>query len=112
MDPNPIKSSGVLLARVRDAIEPTLLRAGFRLDHRNDPRVTLGPKHRWIHYARGQERLSLDWDDWKAKLSLMLVDEHGTIHEIAVVSYEGAHVSANLLDRTAQFILAVQSSPM
>ena len=109
MDPNPIKHPAVLLARVREAIEPVLRDAGFRYEGRNDPRRRRGPRHLWIDYRRGQEVVSLDWDDWRVELSLTATDERGAIHEIALISF--ARAPGELLKRADQFVQSVQRSP-
>jgi hypothetical protein len=111
MDPNPVKHLAVLLARVREAIEPVLCEAGFTYEGRNKVRGIRAPQHRWIHYCRGQEVVSLDLDDWQAKLSLTAVDERGAMHEVALISLQGVGTPDELVERAAQFVQSVQQSP-
>jgi hypothetical protein len=37
MDPNPFKHPAIILAKIRTAIEPSLLAAGFQFNGRNKP---------------------------------------------------------------------------
>lgn len=59
MDPNPIKHPAVMLARVRDAVEPALLAAGFKLQGRNKPER---PVYLFIDYTDGARVFHLAWD--------------------------------------------------
>ncbi len=88
MDPNPIKHPAVLLARVRDSIEPTLLNAGFQFDSRNSPRDP-GRTHLWIDYVRGDDFIGLRWDRWQKTLSLELITSSEDFEMIACVSLSG-----------------------
>jgi|GEM_PF-933969 len=72
MDPNPIKHPAVMLARVRDAIEPALLAAGFRLQGRNHPER---PVFLWIDYTDGARVFHLAWDRRDSNRFIGLVAE-------------------------------------
>ncbi len=110
MDPNPIKNPAVLLAHVRDAIEPALLAAGFRLEGRNDPRRRSEPPHLWIDYSQGQELASIRWDAWQATLSLVMIDESSVVHDLALVAFSGVRSASELTARADKFIRSAQNS--
>jgi hypothetical protein len=57
--PNPFKHPAIILARLRTAIEPSLLAAGFVFDGRNKPSV---PLYLYLDYSRGSELFRLSWD--------------------------------------------------
>ena len=59
MDPNPFKHPAIILAKIRTAIEPSLLAAGFRFDGRNKPSK---PLHLYLDYSRQGELFRLSWD--------------------------------------------------
>ena len=110
MDPNPIKHPAVLLAHVREVIEPILHAAGYHFQNRNDPRGC-GPQHLWIDYSRGPELVSLRWDAWQAKLSLEAIDANGILQEIALVGFAGARAKNEIMDRANGFIQIVRLAP-
>ena len=51
-DPSPFKHPAIILAKIRDAIEPSLAAAGFKFDGRNKPRT---PVYLYLDYSRGDE---------------------------------------------------------
>jgi hypothetical protein len=59
MDPNPFKHPAVVLARLRDGIEPALFAAGFSFDGRNKPDR---PFYLFLDYARGDTLFRLARD--------------------------------------------------
>jgi hypothetical protein len=59
MDPYPFKHPAIVLARIRDGIEPSLRAAGFQSDGRNKPST---PLHLYLDYARAGELFRLSWD--------------------------------------------------
>ncbi len=59
MDPNPFKHPAIMLARIRDAIAPSLAAAGFKLVGRNKPPTSV---HLYIDYSRGNDLFRLSWD--------------------------------------------------
>lgn len=59
MDPNPFKHPAVILAKMRTAIEPSLLGAGFQFDGRNNPSI---PIYLYLDYSRPGELFRLSWD--------------------------------------------------
>jgi hypothetical protein len=59
MDPNPFKHPAIILAKLRKAIEPSLLAAGFRFDGRNKPSK---PLYLYLDYSRQGELFRLSWD--------------------------------------------------
>lgn len=109
MDRYPIKNPGVLLARVRDLLEPLFLRAGLQFENRNDPRVDRGPRHLWIDYSRGKEVVSLRLDFRQAIMSLSAMDQSGDIRQIASTSFEDCPIQ-EITDRANQFVESVRQS--
>jgi len=59
MDPNPFKHPAIILARIHEAIEPSLAAAGFKFDGRNKPPA---PVYLFIDYSRGNDLFRLTWD--------------------------------------------------
>jgi hypothetical protein len=59
MDPNPFKHPAIILARIRKAIEPSLLAAGFEFNGRNKPSR---PIYLYLDYSRPGELFRLSWD--------------------------------------------------
>ncbi len=59
MDPNFLKHPAVILAKMRNAIEPSLVAAGFSFDDRNKPSV---PLHLFLDYSRQESLFRLSWD--------------------------------------------------
>jgi hypothetical protein len=59
MDPNPFKHPAIILAKTRDAIEPSLDAAGFSFDTRNKPPV---PIYLYLDYTRSDGLFRLSWD--------------------------------------------------
>lgn len=59
MDPNPFKHPAIVLARIRKAVEPSLIAAGFQFDGRNKPER---PVHLYLDYSRPGELFRLAWD--------------------------------------------------
>jgi hypothetical protein len=59
MDPYPFKHPAIILAKVRKAVEPSLIAAGFRFDGRNKP---ASPVYLYLDYSRSAELLRLAWD--------------------------------------------------
>jgi hypothetical protein len=55
-DPNPYKSTGLLLARLRSELEPDLLSAGYHLVARNQPDAR---RVLFLDYSRSGELLSV-----------------------------------------------------
>lgn len=69
MDPHPIKHPGVLMAWIRDQVQPILSAQGFSFESRNNPahdnweiQSYFWPRVLWIDYRRGDETLSLRYD--------------------------------------------------
>lgn len=86
MDPIPIKHPGVLLARIRKAIEPRLLAVGFKCDGRNNPSL---PVYIYIDYSRPGQLLRIAWDrrdgDSFIGLTAETIGESGDLQEVARV---------------------------
>jgi hypothetical protein len=59
MDPYPFKHPAIILARIRKAVEPSLVAAGFQFDGRNKP---ARPVYLYLDYSRPAEVLRLAWD--------------------------------------------------
>jgi hypothetical protein len=59
MDPNPFKHPAIVLAKLRKAIEPSLLGAGFHFDGRNKPDR---PLYLYLDFSRQGELFRLSWD--------------------------------------------------
>lgn len=59
MDPNPFKYPAIILAKIRTAIEPSLLAAGFQFNGRNKPSR---PIYLYLDYSRPAELFRLSWD--------------------------------------------------
>ena len=59
MDPNLFKHPAIILARIRNAVEPSLLAAGFQFDGRNKPSR---PIYLYLDYSRPGELFRLAWD--------------------------------------------------
>jgi hypothetical protein len=59
MDPYPFKHPAIILARLREGIEPSLRAAGFQFEGRNKPST---PIHLYLDYARPGELFRLSWD--------------------------------------------------
>jgi hypothetical protein len=59
MDPYPFKHPAIILARIRKAVEPSLVAAGFQFDGRNRP---TRPVYLYLDYFRSAEVLRLAWD--------------------------------------------------
>jgi len=58
-DANLLKHPAMMLARIRDAVAPSLAAAGFEFDGRNKPPE---PVHLYLDYSRGQNLFRLSWD--------------------------------------------------
>lgn len=86
MDPIPIKHPGVLLARIRKAVEPRLLAAGFKCDGRNKP---ASPVYIYIDYSRPGQLLRIAWDRRDSNsfigLTAEAIKESSAIQEVARV---------------------------
>lgn len=72
MDPNVFKHPAVILAKIRDAIAPSLAAAGYALDGRNKPSK---PAHLYIDYSRGDDIFRLSWDRRESNQFIGLVAE-------------------------------------
>jgi hypothetical protein len=59
VDPNPFKHPAIILARIRKAVEPSLLAAGFEFNGRNKPNR---PIYLYLDYSRPGELFRLSWD--------------------------------------------------
>ena len=59
MDPHPYKHPAIMLARIREALEPSILAAGFRFEVRNNPQR---PVHLFLDYVRGRDCFRIAWD--------------------------------------------------
>lgn len=101
MDPHPIKHPAVLLARIRDDIEPLLTEIGFRFDCRNKP---LCPSSLWIDYRRNEEIVSLRWDREPARLTAERLDKQGNVDVIAEVVVSGPRSYDAMMARVAEFV--------
>ena len=58
MDPFPIKHPAVALAKIHEALQPSLKAAGFQFDGRNN----YSPTYLYIDYARGSDLFRVAWD--------------------------------------------------
>jgi len=107
-DPNWFKHAGVLLARVRAALEPALLAAGFTRGERNPPEEQLSL---FINYTRPGELLSFQWNDRHVRLSVESITDSGnTLREVAAVTFAGVRSTADIDARLGPFLAAAQES--
>lgn len=106
-DPNPYKRAGLLLARVRSALEPELLSAGFVCSGRNprSARRTL-----FLDYGRSGDLLTISWDQHEAKLIAELLTDGGAdLRAVAEAKISGARSTSEIEARIAPFITSVRS---
>jgi hypothetical protein len=108
MDPNPIKHEAVLLAYVRDSIEPSLIAAGFHFDSRNKPPANHGHSL-WIGYSRGSQTLSVRFDRWIARLAAELLDNRGDVRIVAEVHFDRPRSHSELMRQVDPFIEQVRT---
>lgn len=107
MDPNPIKHEAVLLAHIRDEIEPLLFASGFRFGGRNNPPSKHGHSL-WIDYVRGNDTLSIRFDRWIARMAAEILDGQGRVQIVAEVNFDSPVKSnAELMDRVVPFIVSI-----
>ena len=106
VDPNPIKHEAVLLARVREAIEPALVAAGFRYRDRNKPRSNWG-QSLWIDYVRSGETFSIRWDRANAGLAAEVMDSQRRVEVIAGVTFDKVRSTDELLSRVTPFVAQI-----
>jgi hypothetical protein len=100
MDPNPIKHPAVVIAHIRDAIEPSIIGAGFCFDSRNSPPAD--GNSLWIDYARAGDTLSIRFDHY-AGLTAELLDAGGRVTVLANVHLDGVRSTDELMSRMARF---------
>ena len=84
MDPYPIKNAGILLARVRDEIQPSLHAHGFEHSDRRRPGRHGGTG--WIDYSSGDSVFSLHWNPRTTELTAQLLASDGEIQVIGKVT--------------------------
>jgi hypothetical protein len=106
MDPNPIKHQAVLLAHIRDAIEPSLIAAGFHFDARNKPPANHGYSL-WIDYVRDGEMFSIRCDRWIARLAAETLDSQGRVLIVAEVHFNRPRTHNELMDEVTPFIARI-----
>ena len=109
MDPMPIKHSAVLLAHIRDEIEPSLGAAGFRFDARNHP-----PDNHcaslWIDYLRQSDVFSLRWERSITRLAAERLDEQGNVEVLADVRLKTPRSHDELMSQIAPFIESIKNA--
>ena len=106
MDPNPIKHQAVLLAHIRDAIEPSLIAASFHFDARNKPPASHGYSL-WIDYVRDGETFSIRFDRWIARLAAELLGSDGRVQVIAEVHFNRPRTNSELMNEVTPFIARI-----
>jgi hypothetical protein len=109
MDPNPIKHPAVLIAHIRDELEPALKASGFRYSGRNN--VAYGGS-RWIDYTNDAMTLSIRFDHQPERIRLIAetLDGLGQVRVIAEVDCQGPVRShLQLMGRVRPFIDSINS---
>jgi hypothetical protein len=107
VDPNPIKHHAVLLARIRDAIEPSLIGAGFHFNSRNKPPANHGYSL-WIDYVREGETFSIRFDRWIARLAAEMLDREGRVQIIAEVQFNRPGTNEEIMNEVTPFIARIR----
>ena len=102
-DPNPIKHPAVLLAKIRDQIEPRLAARGFRAESRSDRHETTPI---WIDYRSGDQLFSLRWDAIHAMLTADMLGRDGNVARVAQASTNLVMSQSELLARVEPFVRA------
>lgn len=104
-DPNSYKSPGLLLARIRREVEPSLVAAGFGLSGRSRRNAR---SRLFYDYNRGDELLTISWDHRiGGLLAERLANADAVVETIAVVKFGSLRTAAEIEDRFAPFVAAV-----
>jgi hypothetical protein len=80
--PQPIRTIGALLRRVRVEIEPALLAAGFELESVHKPKDWR--ERFWIDYRRDSQVFSFAYEQREARFIAELMDAKGECHVVAI----------------------------
>lgn len=99
-DPNLFPHVGALLKRIRTAIEPDLLEAGFQLDSRDYGR---GLANSRFDYVRCGLILSCLFDPRKVRLVAETMDDQANCQAIAEVALSATLSSLTIVERIATF---------
>jgi hypothetical protein len=90
MGPSPFKHPAVILANVRDAIEPSLSAAGFEFDGRHRPQKPIYP---YLDYSRPGMLFRLAWDRRNEcnflGMIVELLDDAGEYQAVATLDFSG-----------------------
>jgi hypothetical protein len=116
VDPYPFKHPAIILARIRNAVEPSLFAAGFQFDGRNQP---TSPVYLYLDYSRTDELLRLAWDRRDSNCFIGLTAElfgvserHAAIVAINVselVKISRRHITAEIQSRIDSFVEGVSA---
>ncbi len=99
-DPNPFPHVGALLKRIRTAIEPDLLEAGFQLDSRDNGR---GRSNSRFDYVRSGLTFSCLFDPRKVRLVAETMDDQADCQTIAEVALGATLPFQTIAERIATF---------
>lgn len=115
MDPHPYKHPAVILARIRKALEPSILTAGFRFEGRNKPQR---PVHLFLDYVRRGDCLRIAWDRRESNrfigLTAELIQEPGCLVTVVATDLKvvrpmpSQQLTAEITRRLELFVLAVR----
>lgn len=105
MDPKPIKHPAVLLARIRDRIEPSLMAAGFQFHSRNKP---FGYGSRWLDYMNAGDTISIRWDRRLVSIVAEMLDRSGRVELLAKAKLDRVHDHKELMECVEPFVAAIE----
>jgi hypothetical protein len=97
MDRKPIKNPAVLIADLRERLQPSLLDAGFLFDRKYPDRWRGGPTS--VDYRRGDAVFSLHWNARSGDLVAEYMTGGADVQRIACVSIRGVEANAELMGR-------------
>lgn len=104
-DPNPIKHVGSLMKRIRDDLEPELVRAGFEFDGKKWGK---GSRLAWLDYSRPGLILRCRYEPCEARIISETVDDRGEYKIVANIEMNCPRTSSELLERIHDFESAVR----
>lgn len=102
MDPNPIKHIGALMKRVRSAIEPAIISAGFVFDGRNK-QVRRNNNPMWFDYSRPDKLLRISYEQNIAQLAAEIVDANEGHRIVVTTNMNRPESTSQLMDRIDTF---------
>jgi len=105
-DPNPIKHVGSLMKRIRNAIEPELIAAGFELEARD---YGDGSTTAWIEYVRPGLILQCLFDHYHGRLIAETMDDRANVSIVANVELCCPRTTRQLMDRIDEFTSKVNA---